>query len=63
MYWNMFRDTALIAAAGMSIAGTVLAQEPNDPFRGPALEALDGKLVAYLPVSTGFYRAKAGAVW
>ncbi|MEJ6770067.1 MAG: hypothetical protein QNK95_11255 [Paracoccaceae bacterium] len=63
MYWNMFRDTSLIAAAGMSIAGTVLAQEPNDPFRGPALEALDGKLVAYLPISTGFYRAKAGAVW
>ena len=47
----------------MSIAGTVLAQEPNDPFRGPALEALDGKLVAYLPISTGFYRVKAGAVW
>jgi len=47
----------------MGIAGTVLAQELNDPFRGPALKALERKLVAYLPVSTGFYRTKAGAVW
>lgn len=42
------------AAAGLS-----RAEEPKDPFRGPALESLKGKTVAYLPISAGFDLAQA----
>ena len=59
MFWNKFKKTTLIAATGISVAGTALTQEPNDPFRGPALESLEGKWVAYLPISTGFDLAQA----
>ncbi|NMM46652.1 sugar ABC transporter substrate-binding protein [Rhodospirillaceae bacterium KN72] len=47
-------------ALGATLGATVVsAQEPNDPFRGPALETLDGKWVAYLPISAGFDLAQA----
>lgn len=59
MNWSKFKTTALSVAAGVGIATTALAQEPNDPFRGPALDSLEGKWVAYLPISAGFDLAQA----
>ena len=60
MNWKKLARTAAIAAATLCIAGTaVQAQQPNDPFRGPALKALKGKWVAYLPISAGFDLAQA----
>lgn len=50
---------AVLAAMGLTLGGAALAQEPNDPFRGPALESLEGKWVAYLPISAGFDLAQA----
>ncbi|MEI2386938.1 sugar ABC transporter substrate-binding protein [Breoghania sp. JC706] len=49
---------AAVAALPLTVAA-VHAQEPNDPFRGPALEALKGKWIAYLPISAGFDLAQA----
>jgi len=31
----------------------------NDPFRGPALDSMKGKTIAYLPISLGFDMAQA----
>ncbi|WP_346892327.1 sugar ABC transporter substrate-binding protein [uncultured Roseibium sp.] len=59
MTWTNLKKAALLAVAGVGIAGGALAQEPNDPFRGPALEALKDKWVAYLPISAGFDLAQA----
>ncbi|MFV0514706.1 MAG: sugar ABC transporter substrate-binding protein [Jhaorihella sp.] len=59
MNWSIMKKTVMMAAVGVGIAGSALAQEPNDPFRGPALGALEGKWVAYLPISAGFDLAQA----
>ena len=54
------KKMTLLAIAGLGIAASsAIAQEPNDPFRGPALDALKGKWVAYLPISAGFDLAQA----
>ncbi|NVK34873.1 MAG: sugar ABC transporter substrate-binding protein [Rhodobacteraceae bacterium] len=50
---------ALMTVASISVAGGALAQEPNDPFRDPAIESLEGKWIAYLPISAGFDLAQA----
>lgn len=50
---------AALAAIGVGAALPAMAQDPSDPFRGPALEALEGKWVAYLPISAGFDLAQA----
>lgn len=54
-----FGKAAALAVLGATLGTSLSAQEPNDPFRGPALEALDGKWVAYLPISAGFDLAQA----
>lgn len=60
MNWNRLKKLVLPAVAGVVIAsGSAVAQEPNDPFRGPALDALKDKWVAYLPISAGFDLAQA----
>lgn len=59
MNWTKLKNTAVMAVAGITLAGAALAQEPNDPYRGPALDALKGKWVAYLPISAGFDLAQA----
>lgn len=48
-----------LAALSLGTAQTAAAQDPSDPFRGPALEAMEGKWVAYLPISAGFDLAQA----
>lgn len=48
-----------LAAMGLGTAGAAVAQDPSDPFRGPALESMEGKWVAYLPISAGFDLAQA----
>ncbi len=59
MKWNSLKKAALIVVAGASLANAAIAQETNDPFRGPALESLKGKWIAYLPISAGFDLAQA----
>lgn len=59
MNWTKLKKATLMTMAGVGLASGALAQEPNDPFRGPALEALEGKWVAYLPISAGFDLAQA----
>ena len=53
-----FGYTAL-AAASLLIGSQAVAQDFQDPFREPALEALRGKKIAYLPISIGFDLAQA----
>lgn len=49
--------TALaVCALGAGAAG---ADDMNDPYRDPALSALAGKKIAYLPISIGFDLAQA----
>jgi len=51
---------AACAVMALSIgATTVRADDMNDPYRSPALEALKGKKIAYLPISIGFDLAQA----
>ena len=52
-----FAAAAMASVALVSFTST--AQELNDPFRGPALESLKGKKIAYLPISIGFDLAQA----
>ncbi len=59
MKFAKLAKSAMLAAAGLALGGAALAQEPNDPFRGPALDALKDKWVAYLPISAGFDLAQA----
>ncbi|MBN9673872.1 sugar ABC transporter substrate-binding protein [Roseibium aggregatum] len=59
MNWTKLRKVACLTAAGIGLASGALAQEPNDPFRGPALDALKDKWIAYLPISAGFDLAQA----
>ena len=59
MTWKTLKKTVLMAVAATGISGAAIAQEPNDPFRGPALDSLKGKWVAYLPISAGFDLAQA----
>lgn len=53
--------TKMAAAAALMVctATSGFAQDPNDPFRGPALDHLEGKWIAYLPISAGFDLAQA----
>ena len=49
----------LATAASLLLGGVAGAQEMDDPFRAPAMEALTGKKIAYLPISIGFDLAQA----
>ena len=59
MKFKTLRNMLALTALGLSSAGAAMAEDPSDPFRGPALEALEGKWVAYLPISAGFDLAQA----
>ena len=50
---------AAIAALAINATTAVAADDMNDPYREPALAALAGKKVAYLPISIGFDLAQA----
>jgi ABC-type sugar transport system substrate-binding protein len=56
---NGSRIKAALAASALMITGAASAAEMNDAFREPALDALKGKTVAYLPISIGFDLAQA----
>lgn len=51
--------TAAVAALMIGGASAQAADDMNDPYRDPALSALAGKKVAYLPISIGFDLAQA----
>ncbi len=59
------RKTGLMKWAGVLLAAlaigatAVKADDMNDPYRDPALSALKGKKIAYLPISIGFDLAQA----
>jgi ABC-type sugar transport system substrate-binding protein len=55
--FTRFVTTALFASFLGSAAA--MADDMNDPFRQPALDALKGKTIAYLPISAGFDLAQA----
>lgn len=57
-FLNVGKALAL-AAASLCTATAAMAADPSDPFRGPALSAMEGKWVAYLPISAGFDLAQA----
>lgn len=59
MTFNFLGKVATAAALTFGIATAASAEDPTDPFRGPALESLEGKWVAYLPISAGFDLAQA----
>jgi ribose transport system substrate-binding protein len=51
---------AAAALAGLTMCATAArADDMNDPYRDPALAALRGKTIAYLPISIGFDLAQA----
>lgn len=50
---------ALSIALATACVSPTLAQTLNDPFRDPALAAMKGKKIAYLPISIGFDMAQA----
>lgn len=50
---------AAATALSLSVAVASAADDMNDPYREPALSALAGKKVAYLPISIGFDMAQA----
>lgn len=50
--------TSAVVALTLGSAA-VKADEMNDPYRKPALDALQGKTIAYLPISIGFDLAQA----
>jgi ribose transport system substrate-binding protein len=52
---------AAAALTALTLGATVVsaADDMNDPYRDPALSALKGKKVAYLPISIGFDLAQA----
>ena len=59
MKFKSIAKAALCAAFTAGVVAPALAEDPSDPFRGPALDSLDGKWVAYLPISAGFDLAQA----
>lgn len=59
MSFKTFAKAATLVALTISGATAALAEDPSDPFRGPALGNLEGKWVAYLPISAGFDLAQA----
>ncbi|MAY47819.1 MAG: ABC transporter substrate-binding protein [Rhodobacteraceae bacterium] len=59
MNTGRLKTAALCAAFATALAAPALADDPSDPFRGPALDSLEGKWVAYLPISAGFDLAQA----
>ncbi|MDU0960835.1 MAG: substrate-binding domain-containing protein, partial [Bradyrhizobium sp.] len=50
--------TAFVGIAAAAI-GAARADDMNDPYRQPALDALKGKSIVYLPISIGFDLAQA----
>ena len=56
-----FMKLAATALAALTIGATAAraADDMNDPYRAPALDALKGKKIAYLPISIGFDLAQA----
>ena len=55
--WKTLLSTAVIGlVSGLAVAQ---AQEMSDTFRDPALDAMKGKTIAYLPISLGFDMAQA----
>ena len=55
--WKTLLSTAVLGLiSSLTIAQ---AQEMTDPFRDPALDAMKGKTIAYLPISLGFDMAQA----
>lgn len=50
---------ALAAGLLLGSMGVSAAQDVQDPFREPTLDALKGKKIAYLPISIGFDLAQA----
>ena len=55
--WKTMLSTAILGIATCLVSAH--AEEMNDPFRGPALDAKKGKTIAYLPISLGFDMAQA----
>jgi ribose transport system substrate-binding protein len=51
--------SAFLFAVVAATATCSFAQDATDPFRDPALNALKGKKIAYLPISLGFDMAQA----
>lgn len=56
---RILTKAVMLAAMIFSFASFAQAQNPSDPFRGPALKSLEGKWIAYLPISAGFDLAQA----
>ncbi|MBV2183061.1 MAG: sugar ABC transporter substrate-binding protein [Rhizobium sp.] len=58
---NGLMKLAATAVAALAIGASVVkaADDLNDPYREPALSALAGKKIAYLPISIGFDLAQA----
>lgn len=57
---NVFLNLTAAALAGLALCATAArADDMNDPYRDPALAALRGKTIAYLPISIGFDLAQA----
>ena len=54
-----FKRWVLLSAFVVVACGTASAQRINDPYRDPAMQAMKGKWVAYLPISLGFGMANA----
>jgi ribose transport system substrate-binding protein len=55
--WKTAVSTTILGLAAFMACAH--AQEMNDPFRAPALDAMKGKTIAYLPISLGFDMAQA----
>jgi ribose transport system substrate-binding protein len=55
--WKTLLSTAVVGL--ISSLAIAQAQEMTDPFRDPALNAMKGKTIAYLPISLGFDMAQA----
>jgi ribose transport system substrate-binding protein len=57
--------TRILASATVALAiGStgVKAEDVKDPYRDSAMEILQGKTIAYLPISIGFDLARPGVV-
>lgn len=59
MRWTWTKGLLATATLAMTIVGGARAADMHDAFREPALDALKGKKVAYLPISLGFDLAQA----
>jgi len=58
---KVYLKLAMAALACLTLGATTAraADDMNDPYRDPALAALRGKTIAYLPISIGFDLAQA----